>query len=94
MCEQTRRNASEKVVHLSCFLSVPRYLHAQIVQNALHRNMGLADLHSDRGDLRELEQRGLRDRVSHRLQELVWRAFDNILSNAGEGLNKSDSQGI
>ena len=81
--------------NISFFLSVPHYLHAQIVQDALHCDMWLANLHSDRGDLRELEQRGLCDRVSHRLQEVVWRAFDDILSNAGGGgLNKTDCQGI
>ena len=83
------------VYNISNFLSVPRYLHAQIVQDALHCDVRLANLHSDCRDLRELEQCGLCDRVSHRLQEVVWRAFDNILSNAGGGgLNKTDCQGI
>jgi hypothetical protein len=69
---------------ISRFLSVPRYLHAQIVHNALHRDVRFADLHPDRGDLGELEQRGLCDRVRHRLQEVVRRAFDDILSNPAE----------
>jgi len=83
------------VYNISYFLSVPHYLHAQIVQDALHCDVRLANLHSDCGDLRELEQCGLCDRMSHRLQEVVWCAFDNILSNAGGGgLNKTDDQGI
>lgn len=75
--------------NISFFLSVPHYLHAQIVQNASHCDVRLANLHSDCGDLRELEQRGLCDRVSHRLQEVVRRAFDNILCNAGEGVKQN-----
>jgi hypothetical protein len=50
----------------------------------LHRDVRLADLHPDGGDLRELEQSGRRDRVSHRLQEVVRRALDNILCDPAE----------
>ena len=76
---------------LSRFVSVPRYLDAQIVHNALHRDVRFANLHPDGGDLRELEQRGLCDRLSHRLQEVVRRAFDDILSNPAEEAQSRNS---
>ena len=58
----------------SC-LSVPQYLHSQVVHDALHRDMRFPDLHSDSRDLRELEQRGVGNRLSHRLQKVMGRIF-------------------
>lgn len=83
-CVGYSSETSSRLLFISCFLSAPHYLHTQIVQNALHRDMRLADLHTDGGDLRELDQRGHRDRVSHRLQEVVRRALDDILSDPAE----------
>ena len=83
-CGYNNCSSPIRLYSVSFFLSVPRYLHAQVVQNASHRDVRLANLHPDCGDLRDLEQRGLCDRVGYRLQEVAWRALDNILCNAGE----------
>ena len=75
---------SQLTLTLSFCASLSLRPEPQIVHNALHRDVRFANLHPDGGDLRELEQRGLCNRLSHRLQEVVRRAFDDILSNPAE----------